>query len=185
MLLIIISIALLQRMHCCAEWGFRVNLPTATQKTQSVLEFCIRFGNGMSLPHSMNFSYLQHAWDTANLTFQDLMSLVVNCAVDPNNRSCPICLNPVLLRKFGIPDCGHPMHMKCWRAYRNQMYDRDQVVACPVCKFDTRGYCYQVRLWSIGKLRGWLFRGIVSKEIKWIVICCELVVFWSISFPPS
>jgi hypothetical protein len=98
---------------------FRVDLPTAVKKTKSVLEFCMRFGNGVSLPLSMNFSYLQHAWDAANLTLQDLMSPAVNCAVDLNNRSCPICLNPVLSRKFGIPACGHPMHMKCWRAYRN------------------------------------------------------------------
>jgi hypothetical protein len=92
---------------------FLVNLPTAVQKTKNVLEFCMRFGNGVSLPHSMNFSYLQHAWDTANVTLQDLMSPVVDCAVNPNNRSCPICLNPVLLLKFGIPTCGHPMLMRC------------------------------------------------------------------------
>jgi hypothetical protein len=42
---------------------FHVNLPTAIQKAKNVLEFCMRFGNGMSLPHSMHFSYLQHAWD--------------------------------------------------------------------------------------------------------------------------
>jgi hypothetical protein len=35
--------------------SFSVNLPTAFQKTKNVLEFCMRFGNGMSLPHSMNF----------------------------------------------------------------------------------------------------------------------------------
>jgi hypothetical protein len=40
--------------------AFCVNLPTAVQKTKNVLEFCMRFGNGMSLPHSMDFSYLQH-----------------------------------------------------------------------------------------------------------------------------
>jgi hypothetical protein len=40
---------------------FHANLQTAIQKMKNVLEFCIRFGNGMSLPHSMDFSYLQHA----------------------------------------------------------------------------------------------------------------------------
>jgi hypothetical protein len=43
--------------------SFLVDLPTAIKKTKNVLEFCMRFGNGMSLPHSMDFSYLQHAWD--------------------------------------------------------------------------------------------------------------------------
>ncbi len=49
---------------------FRVDLRTAVQKTKSVLEFCMRFGNGMSLPHSMNFNYLQHMWATTNITHQ-------------------------------------------------------------------------------------------------------------------
>jgi hypothetical protein len=80
----------------------------------------------------MNFSYLQHAWDAANVTLQDLMSPVVDCAANPNNRSCPICLNPVLSLKFGIPAFGHPMHMRYWRSYRDQMTAHNQVVACPV-----------------------------------------------------
>jgi hypothetical protein len=100
----------------------------------------MRFGNGVSLPHSMNFSYLQHVWDAANIMLQDLMSPAVDCAVNLNDRSCPICLNLVLILKFGIPACGHPIHMRCWRLYRDQMYDRNQVVACPVRQFDTRGY---------------------------------------------
>jgi hypothetical protein len=100
---------------------FRVDLPTAVQKTRHVLEFCMNVGNGMSLYHLMNFSYLQCAWDAANLMLQDLMSPAVDCAVDPNDKSCPICLDLVLLQKFGIPACGHPMHMKCWKAYKNQM----------------------------------------------------------------
>ena len=53
--------------------SFLVNLPTAVQKTKNVLEFCMRFENGMSLPHLMDFGYLQHAWDAANVTLQDLM----------------------------------------------------------------------------------------------------------------
>ncbi len=40
--------------------AFHVDLPTAIQKTKNVLELCMRFGNGMSLPHSIDFSYLQH-----------------------------------------------------------------------------------------------------------------------------
>ncbi len=119
---------------------FHVDLPTAVQKMKSVLGFCMRFENGTSLPHSMNLSYLQGAWDAANLTLQDLMSPAVDCAVNPNNRSCPICLNLVLLLKFGIPACGHPIHMRCWRLYRGQMTARNQVVACPVCQFDTQVY---------------------------------------------
>ncbi len=125
---------------------FRVDLLTAVQKTRSVLEFCMRFGNGVSLSHSMNFSYLQCAWDAANLTLQDLMSPAVDCAVDPNNMSCPICLNPVLSRKFQMPACGHPMYMRCWRLYRDRKTARNQVVTCPVCQFDNQGYCYQVQL---------------------------------------
>jgi hypothetical protein len=39
---------------------YSVNLPTAIQKTKNVFEFCMRFGNGVSLPHSIDFSYLQH-----------------------------------------------------------------------------------------------------------------------------
>jgi hypothetical protein len=31
--------------------SFLVDLPTAIQKTKNVLEFYMRFGNGMSLPH--------------------------------------------------------------------------------------------------------------------------------------
>jgi hypothetical protein len=104
---------------------FRVDLPTAIQKMKNILEFCMRFGNGMSLPHSMNFSYLQTAWDAANLTLQDLMGPAVDQAVDLNNRSCPISLDLVLLQKFGIPACGHPMHMRCWRLYRDRMTARN------------------------------------------------------------
>ncbi len=125
---------------------FPVNLPTAIRKTKSALEFCMRFGNDMILPHSINFSYLQHAWDAVNLMLHDLMSPAVDCAVNPNNRSCPICLDPVLLLKFGIPACGHPIHMRFWRSYKDWMYGRNQVVVCPVCQFDTQGYCYKVRL---------------------------------------
>ncbi len=47
---------------------FSVDLPAAIQKTKSVLEFCMRFGNGMSLPHTMYLSYLLRAWEAANLT---------------------------------------------------------------------------------------------------------------------
>jgi hypothetical protein len=121
---------------------FRVDLPTAVKKTRSVFEFCMRFGNGVSLPHSMNFSYLQHAWDMANLTLQDLMSPVIDYAVDPDDGRCPICLDPVLSRKFGIPACEHPMQMRCWRAYRDRMTVRNQVVTCPICQFNSQGYCY-------------------------------------------
>jgi hypothetical protein len=52
---------------------YHVDLLTAIQKTKNVLEFCMRFENGMSLPHLMDFGYLQHAWDAANVTLQDLM----------------------------------------------------------------------------------------------------------------
>jgi hypothetical protein len=106
----------------------------------------MRFGNGMSLLHSMDFSYLQHAWDAANVTLQDLMGSMVDQAVNQNNRRCPVCLNLIVSRKFGIPACGHPIHMSCWRSYRDRMTVRDRVVACPVCQFNTHGYCYQVRL---------------------------------------
>jgi hypothetical protein len=58
--------------------SFMVNLPTAVQKTKNVLEFCMRFENGMSLLHSMDFSYLQHAWNAANVTLQDLMGFTVD-----------------------------------------------------------------------------------------------------------
>jgi hypothetical protein len=125
---------------------FCVNLPAAVQKTKSVLEFCTRFGNGMSLPHTMDFSYLLHAWEAANLMLQDLMGPAVDHVVDLNDRSCPICLDLVLLRKFGIPAYGHPMHMSCWRSYRDQMTAHNRVVTCPVCHFDAHGYWYQVRL---------------------------------------
>jgi hypothetical protein len=125
---------------------FHVDLQTAVQKTKNVLEFCMRFGNGVSLPHSIYFSYLQHEWDAANVTLQDLMGPVVDRAVNQNDRCCPVCLDLVLLQKFGIQACGHPIHKSCWRLYRDWMYDYNQVVACPVCQFDTQGYCYQVRL---------------------------------------
>jgi hypothetical protein len=93
---------------------FHVNLQTAVQMTKNVLEFCMRFGNGVSLPHSMDFSYLQHAWDAPNVMFQNLMGPMVDCAVNQNDRHCPVCLNLVLLWKFRIPACGHPIHMSCW-----------------------------------------------------------------------
>jgi hypothetical protein len=129
---------------------FHVNLPTAVQKMRRVLEFYMSFGNGMSLPHLIIFSCLQRAWDAANLTLQDLMSPVVDCAVDPNDRNCPICLDLVLLQRFMIPACGHPMHMKCSKVYKNWMNTSNCVVTCPVCQFDTQGYCYQavVKYWS-------------------------------------
>jgi hypothetical protein len=37
---------------------YHIDLQTAVQKTKNVLEFCMRFGNGVSLMHSMDFSYL-------------------------------------------------------------------------------------------------------------------------------
>jgi hypothetical protein len=126
--------------------AFCVNLPTAVQKTKNVLDFCMRFGNGVSLPHSIYFSYLQHAWDAANVTLQDLMGPAVDLAVNQNDRCCPVCLDLVLSRKFRIPACGHPIHMSCWRSYKDWMTARNQVVQCPVCQFKTIGYCYQVRL---------------------------------------
>jgi hypothetical protein len=116
---------------------FHVNLQTAVQKTKNVLEFCVRFGNGLTWAHSMDFSYLQHAWDAANVTLQDLMGPEVDCAVNKNDRRCPVCLDLVLLRKFGILACGHPIHMSCWRLYSDQMTARNQAVACPVCQFNT------------------------------------------------
>jgi hypothetical protein len=125
---------------------FRVDLPTAIQKTRSVLKFCMSFRNGVSLPHLMNFSYLQRAWDAAILTLQDLMSPAVDYAVDLNNRSCPICLNPVLSWKVRIPACRHPMHMKCWKAYKNRMTACNRVVTRPICQFDTQRHCYRVWL---------------------------------------
>jgi hypothetical protein len=91
------------------------------------------FQNSMSLPHLMNFSYLQRAWDAANQTLQDLMSPAVDCAVDPNDRNCPVCLYPVLLPKIGVPACEHPMHMKCWKVYKNRMTASNQVDTCPIC----------------------------------------------------
>jgi hypothetical protein len=93
--------------------AFRADLPTAVQKSKIVLEFCMRFGNGVSLPHSMDFIYFQHAWDAANVTLQDLMGPAVDCAVNQNNRHCLVCLDLVLLRKFRISACGHPIHMSC------------------------------------------------------------------------
>jgi hypothetical protein len=74
---------------------FHVNFPTAIQKTKNVLEFCMRFENGVSLPHSMNFSYLQHTWDAANVMLQDLMGHAVDHAVNQNGWCCPICLDLV------------------------------------------------------------------------------------------
>ncbi len=70
------------------------------------------FGNVVSFPHSMDFGYLQHAWDAANITLQDLIA-VVDHAVNQNNRRCPICFDLFLYLKFGIPACGHPIHMRC------------------------------------------------------------------------
>jgi hypothetical protein len=58
--------------------SFLVDLPTTIQKTKNVLEFFMRFGNGVSLLHSMDFSYLQHAWDAKNVTLQDLMGSTVD-----------------------------------------------------------------------------------------------------------
>jgi hypothetical protein len=85
----------------------------------------------------MDFGNLQHGWDAANVLLQDLMGPKVDRAVNKNGRHCPICLDPILLLKFRIPACGHPIHMRCWRLYRDRMYDHNQVVACPVCQFDT------------------------------------------------
>jgi hypothetical protein len=92
---------------------YLVSLQTAVQKTKDVLEFCMRFGNGLSLPHSIDLSYLQQTRDTANVTLQDLMSLAIDHAVNQNDRRCPICLDLMLFLKFGIPACGHPIHMRC------------------------------------------------------------------------
>ncbi len=126
--------------------NYHVNLHTAVQKTKNVLEFYMRFGNGVILTHSMDFGYSQHRWDAANVTLQDLMGPVVDRAVNQSYRCCFICLDLVLSLKFGIPACGHPIHMRCWKLYRDRMIVRNQVVAFPVCQFDTQGYCYRVRL---------------------------------------
>jgi hypothetical protein len=93
---------------------YHVNLHTAVQETKNVLEFCMRFGNGVSLLYSMDFDYLQHVRNTANVRLQDLMGPMVDRAVNQNNRHCPICLDLVLLLKFGIPACRHPIHTRCW-----------------------------------------------------------------------
>jgi hypothetical protein len=82
-----------------------VHLPTAVRKMTRVLEFCMNFGNGVSLPHTMNFSYLQHAWDTANKTLQVLLMPALDWSANPYNRNSPICLDPFLLQKFRIPAC--------------------------------------------------------------------------------
>jgi hypothetical protein len=74
---------------------YHVDLQTAVQKTKNVLEFFMRFGNGMSLPHLMDFGYLQHTWDAANVTLQDLMAMV-DCTVNQNDRRCPICFDLIL-----------------------------------------------------------------------------------------
>ncbi len=60
----------------------------------------MRFGNGVNLPLSMDFGYLQHMWDAANVTLQDLMGPTVDPAVNQNDRHCPNCLDPILLLKF-------------------------------------------------------------------------------------
>jgi hypothetical protein len=116
---------------------FHVNLPMAIQKMKHVLKFCMNFGNGESLPHRMNFSYLQHAWDASNQMLQVLLMPAVDWSVNPDDRTCPICLNPILLRKFGVLACGHLMHMSCWREYKTQMVARSGIVKCLVCNFDT------------------------------------------------
>jgi hypothetical protein len=86
----------------------------------------------MSLPQKINFSYLQCTRDAVNQTLQDLMSPGVDQSVKPNDRNFPICLNLIFLRKFGIPACGHPMHVKCWRGYKTQTVARSGVIKCPV-----------------------------------------------------
>ncbi len=80
--------------------SFLVDLPTVVQKTKNVLELCMRFGNGVSLLHSMDFCYLQHAWDAANVTLQDMIGSMVDQAVNQNNRRCPVCFVLVLSWKF-------------------------------------------------------------------------------------
>ncbi len=125
---------------------FHLDLPTVVLKTKHVLEFCMNFENGVSLPHRMNIGYLQRAWDAANQTLQVLLMPAVDRSVNPDDRDCTICLDLILLWKFGISACGHPMHMRCWRECKNQIYARSGFVKCPVCHFDTQGYCYQVQL---------------------------------------
>jgi hypothetical protein len=110
---------------------FCVNLLEVVQKTKLVLEFCVSFGNDVSLPHSMNLNYLQHAWDAANLMLQVLVSPAIDCAVNSNDRNCPIFPNLILLRKFRILAYGHPIHMMCWKVYQTQMTARSRVVKCP------------------------------------------------------
>jgi hypothetical protein len=60
----------------------------------------MRFGNGMSLPPSMDFSFLQHAWDAPNVMLQDLIDPAVDQAVNQNDRRCPVCLDLVLSWKL-------------------------------------------------------------------------------------
>ncbi len=123
-----------------------VHLPTAVQKMTRILEFCMDFGNSVNLPHTMNFSYLQCVWDVANKTLQVLSMPAVDWSVNPYDRNSPICLNLILLWKFRIPACGHLMLMSCLREYKTQINARSGVAKCPVCHFDTQGYCYQVQL---------------------------------------
>jgi hypothetical protein len=80
--------------------AFRVNLSTAVQKTKNVLEFCMRFGNGVNFLHSMDFSYLQHTWDASNITLQDLMGPALDHAVNQSNRRCPVCLDLVFFAEI-------------------------------------------------------------------------------------
>ncbi len=130
---------------CALRDVFGVDLDLAVQRTWGVLNFCITRSNRDAYLHPViNFGIVNQVWVATSQTLEVILTPVV-WLVNPNNRTCPWCLKHILSWIFGIPMCGHPMHIRCWRQYHTPIRARGGVIRCPLCNEDTRG-CF-VRVW--------------------------------------
>ncbi len=85
-----------------------MDLQLAIQRTRRVMNFCIACCKRDGLfPH---FSFLRHARVASNQILGVLLA-PIDWLMIPNNRSRTLCLDLILLQKFEISSCGHPMHV--------------------------------------------------------------------------
>jgi hypothetical protein len=79
---------------------FGVDLQLAIQRTRQVMNFCIaRSKRDAFFPLAIDFSILQQGWVAANQTLGVLLT-PINRLVNPNDITCPSCLDLILSQKF-------------------------------------------------------------------------------------
>jgi hypothetical protein len=118
---------------------FGVDLQLAVPRTRQLMNFCIAHSErDMVFTPTIDIGSFFQAWVVASQMLGVLI-VPVDQTVDSNDRTCPWCLEPILSWIFGIPLCGHPMNMRCWREYHALIHARGGTVKCPKCNYDTCG----------------------------------------------